>query len=237
MPTKPVRVPLLPRLPATPSSGGTAGSVVAAGEAATPALRREAEALLRKVLDCRRRAGADFFELGRALLELRDRKLYVPLGHPTFAAMLEERRLVSVSLATRLIAIVRAIPRETALQLGPERTFEWLLTLRTQAGPDADAETVRDLAAGEPVLAGQPVADLSKRQIAELRRRILERREAGRADPASAAAHRLARSLGQRLQRLGADDAEVSARYGRAGWRLRVDLSLPAAQALLRALD
>jgi hypothetical protein len=235
MPGKPA--PLLPHLPAATRAGRSTGGAVAEADAATPALRREAEALLRKVLDCRRRAGADFFELGRALLELRDRKLFLALGHPTLTDLLEQRRIVSPSLATRLIAIVRTIPKETALQLGPERTFEWLLTLRTQAGPEADDDAVRELAEGEPLLAGRPVTELSKREIAELRRRMLERREAGRADPAAGAAHRLARALAQRLQRLGAADAEVSARYGRAGWRLRLDLALPAAEALLRALD
>jgi|GEM_PF-1750678 len=237
MPTRPTPAPLARRIPAAARGGGAAGGLVAESQAAAPALRREAEALVQRVLDCRRRAGADFFEMGRALLELRRRKLYLALGHPTFAAMLEERRLVSVSLATRLMAIVRAIPREAAVQLGPERAFEWLLTLRTQAGPEADDEAIRELAGGEPVLAGRPVAELTKRQIAELRRRILARRLAGRADPDAAEAHRLARSLAQRLRRLGADDAEVSARYGRPRWRIRLDLGLPAAAALLRALD
>jgi hypothetical protein len=205
-------------------------------QAGNPVLRREADALLRVVLECRSRIGTDFYRMGNALIGLLDKKLYVSLGHATFAAMLEERRLVSLSVANRLIAVCRNVPRETALQLGPERSFEWLQLLRVQAGPDAADEDVQELAGAAPEVKGKPVAEMSTREIADLRRRMLERRAAGRADPAGPEAHRVARALGQRLEHAGAADARVVARYARSGWRIRIDLAVPAAQIVLQEL-
>jgi hypothetical protein len=209
---------------------------VALAEAGNPVLRREAEALLRVVLECRSRIGTEFFRMGNALIGLLDKKLYVPLGHATFAAMLAERRLVSQPTASRLIAVCRNVPRETALQLGPERAFEWLQLLRVQAGPDAADEDVQELAGAAPEVKGKPVAEMSTREIADLRRRLLERRAAGRADPAGPEAHRVARALGQHLEHAGAEDARVVARYARSGWRIRIDLAVPAAQIVLKEL-
>lgn len=209
---------------------------VALAGTANAVARREADALLRVVLDCRGRIGSEFYRMGNALAGLLDRKLYLPLGHASFAAMLQERRLLSLSVANRLIAVCRTVPRETALQLGPERSFEWLQLLRVQAGPDAAPEDVQELAGAAAEVKGKPVAEMSTREIADLRRRLLERRAAGRADPAGPEAHRLARALGQRLEHAGAEDAKVAARYTRGGWRVRVDLAVAAAQIVLREL-
>jgi hypothetical protein len=94
---------------------------------------------------------------------------------------------------------------------------------------------VREAARRPAVVDGRPAAELSSRQLEALRRRALERRVVARQDPGAPDAHKLARALAQQLRRRGAEDAVVTARYGRA-WRLRIDLALPAALALSKAL-
>jgi hypothetical protein len=80
------------------------------------------------------------------------------------------------------------------------------------------------------------VADLSPRQLVELRRRTEERQALARKDPGATAAHKAARTLAQLLRRHGVEDARVAARYGRT-WRIRVDLAVPATCALNEALE
>jgi hypothetical protein len=147
--------------------------------------------------------------------------------------MLRERKLMSAALATRLIAIGRAVPRRTALMLGPERAFEWLQLLRAQVGPDAGPEEVRKLAAGAVEAGGRPVAEMSSRELIALRRRTVEGSAAARIERAAAEARCVVRALVRRFERLGAEDARVVARYARGGWRIRIDLDVPSARMVL----
>ncbi|MBN1770075.1 MAG: hypothetical protein JXB32_02345 [Deltaproteobacteria bacterium] len=248
MPTKPTRPTIVSGTPrttkptttaartATPTAS-PASRTLAQARTALPALRQEAERLLAVVAQAKTRIGADFYRMSAALTELLDRKLHAALGYETFGAMLQQRRLMSPAAASKLIAIYRSIPRQTALQLGPERAYEWLQLLREEAGPDAGPDDVRRLADERTEVQGRPVADLTRQEIVELRQRVQARREAGRRDPSAAVAHRLARALAQRLEHAGAADARVAARFARSGWRLRVDLDLTAGQALLAALS
>jgi hypothetical protein len=231
----PARLPA--RLPPKPVPAVSRPQVVARtldeARAVVPDLRRRAEELLAIIQSCKARVGADFYEMATALAELDERKLYGPLGYASFAAMVEQRGLMSASAAFRLVAIYRAIPRSTALQLGPDKAFEWLRLLRAQAGPEAETEDVRKLAEEKTEVRGKPIAELSVREIAELRRRVQERRAAGRRDPAAGDAHRLARALAQRLNAIGAGDARVGSRWAGGRWRVRADLGLDALRTLL----
>jgi hypothetical protein len=174
--------------------------------------------------------------MGCELAELCDGEYHAALGYPTFAAMIEDHDLVSRSVAWRLIAIYRSIPRNTARQLGPQKSLEWLRLLRTVAGPDATEQQVNAAARQPAVVQGTPVADLSTRQLVELRRRSVERQAMARKDPGATDAHKLARAIAQLLRRHGAEDASVVARYARA-WRIRVDLGLDAARGLRATLE
>jgi hypothetical protein len=205
---------------------------VAEARAASPVLRREAEALLAVIERHKANISAGFYEIGRALTQLLDRHLYRQLGYATFAAMVEERKLMSRAFAWQLVAIYRSLPREAAQQLGPSRAFEWLRVLRLQAGPEAEAEDVRKLAGEQPAVAGRSIVELSVSEIAELRRRSQARRDAASHDPGAAAAHRTARSLAQYLQHIGAEDARVSARFARGAWRIHLVLGVESAQAV-----
>jgi hypothetical protein len=205
-----------------------------AAQAAAPAaaLRRRAEALIAAIERQKGTIGAGFYEIGRSLAQLLDEKLHVPLGYPSFAALVEERKLMSRAFAWQLIAIYRAIPKETVQRLGPQKAFEWLRLLRAEAGPDAGDEEVQQRATGEPLVAGRPVAELTVTQLAELRRRFQARQAAARRDPGAAEARRTARALAQYLQRIGAEQAEVASRYAHGAWEIRVVLDVPSAQVV-----
>jgi hypothetical protein len=229
---KPLRrnVPSVSR-PRTPAPAVAAA--VASAQAAGLALRREAEALVAIVAQRKAGISAGFYQISRALTELLDRKLYAALDYPTFAALVEGRKLMSKALAWRLVAIYRSLPKGLAERLGPERAFEWLRVLRLEAGPEATATDVQRLAAARPEVSGRPVTELSSGDIARLREKLQARRDAARNDPGAADAHRTARALAQHLRHLGAGDARVTARWTRGGtWRIRADLAVDAAKKL-----
>jgi hypothetical protein len=219
---------------AAPAVSGIAAEAAAAGQVRV----RRAEELLASIADRKTRIGQEFYEMGRELAELCDGKYNVNLGYRTFAAMIEGRKVLSRAVAWNLLAIYRSLPRRTANQLGPQRSVEWLRLLRVEAGADATDEEVRTAARQPAVVQGRagPLrAELSSAELRELRRRTQERQALARKDPGAAQAHKLARALAQQLRRRGAEDALVAARYARS-WRLRIDLALPAALALSKAL-
>jgi len=240
MPKPPRTRPVSITRPAVGTSRATSAAQAVAGIAAEAAAAgkvrvRRAEELLASILARKARIGVEFYEMGRELAELSDGEYHVNLGYKTFAALIEGRKVLSRAVAWNLIAIYRALPRRTANQLGQQRSIEWLRLLRANAGAEATEEDVRTAAQQPAVVQGRPAAELSSRQLEALRRRTLERRVIARKDPGAPDAHKLARALAQQLRRRGAEDAIVTARYGHA-WRLRIDLGLPAALALSKAL-
>jgi hypothetical protein len=217
-----------------PAAQGVSG-LAAAAVAAKAQKAQRAEALLASLAARKLRIGVEFYEMGRELAELSDGEYHSALDYPSVAVMIEGRKLMSRAVAWNLMAVYRSLPRKAANQLGPARSVEWLRLLRTEAGPNATDADVRAAARQPAVVQGQRVIDMSARQPVELRRRAAERQAMGRQDPAADQAHRLARALAQQLRSRGADDAVVVARYARS-WRLRIDLALPAALALSKAL-
>jgi 1,4-alpha-glucan branching enzyme len=196
---------------------------------------QRAEALLASLAARKLRIGVEFYEMGRELAELSDGEYHSALDYPSFAVMIEGRKLMSRAVAWNLMSIYRSLPRKAANQFGPARSIEWLRLLRTEAGPNATDADVRIAARQPAVVQGQRVVDMTSRQLADLRRRTEERRAMARKDPAADQAHKLARALARQRRSRGAEDAWVTARYARAS-RLRIDLALPAALALSKAL-
>jgi hypothetical protein len=228
---KPIR-PVARGVVRRPSPARPVADLVAEAQANQEVLRREAEALLAIVEQHKAGIGVSFYEIGRALTELLDRKLCVVVGYKTFAAMVVQRKLMSPSLAWRFVAIYRSIPKGLAQKLGPERAFEWLRVLRLEAGPQAEPAAVQSLAAAKPEVAGRPVTELSSSDLAAFREKMKQRQAAARRDPGATEAHRAARALAQRLGHLGAADARVTVRFSRNAWRIRAEMSVADAKAL-----
>ncbi|TAK18466.1 MAG: hypothetical protein EPO40_37465 [Myxococcaceae bacterium] len=101
-----------------------------------------------------------FYDVGEALREIADRKLYAVSDHASFAAWVEGSKLMSSAQAEKLLAIVRHVPREAALAAGQERAYALVLLAAATPEPDSAAEL---LAGG--VVDGQPAAKASVRTI------------------------------------------------------------------------
>jgi hypothetical protein len=102
-----------------------------------------------------------FYDIGEAFREILDHKLFAADGHKSMAAMLVAEKLMSYRQASKLIKVVRRVPREEALSLGQERAYA--LVAYTDATPDDDSPAGL-LAANAPV-GGKPLRDASLRDI------------------------------------------------------------------------
>ena len=61
-----------------------------------------------------------FYDIGEALREIVDHKLYAVAGHKSLKVFLAAEKLLSARQAMKLIAVVRRVPREQALTLGEQ---------------------------------------------------------------------------------------------------------------------
>ncbi|CAN5773141.1 hypothetical protein BH09MYX1_BH09MYX1_36810 [soil metagenome] len=98
---------------------------------------KKATELLRLIARRKGRIVEDFYDIGAALKELLDKKLYLALGHASFEAMLEKRDVIGRTQAFKLIAVARELPRERALDVGAERAYA--LVALAAATPEKDS--------------------------------------------------------------------------------------------------
>jgi len=103
----------------------------------------------------------NFYDLGEALREMLEKKLYTAAGHASLRAFVEAEGLFSYAQANKLIAIVRRVPREDALRLGQERAFA--LVAYTDATPADDSPA--GLVAADARVGAKPVSKASLREI------------------------------------------------------------------------
>lgn len=123
--------------------------------------KARAEALLALIGRRKQRMVEDFYDIGEALRELLDQKLYVALGHASFEAMLGAHEVMSPTQAKKLIALVTNVPRDHALALGQEKAYE--LLAYTAATPEAD--TPAGLATANAKIGSKRVAEASVRDL------------------------------------------------------------------------
>ncbi len=176
------------------------------------AQERNAARLADLTAEIRRRMTAvveSFYDIGEALREVVDRKLYGAAGHPSLAAWLAAEGILSDRQATKLIAIARKVPRAHALALGPERSYA-LVSYAEAAAND----TVAALLEAGATVAGKPVAEASVREIEAAAREVRASRrgrsprsEAERARAAEDVA--ITRALRAALRDLGVGGASV----------------------------
>ena len=101
-----------------------------------------------------------FYDIGEALAEILHKKLYAVDGHASLDAYLTAKKLVSRAQAMKLIAIVREVPRESALAAGPERSYALIGLAKATEEPDSASQLI---ASG--TVSGQPAAKASVRAI------------------------------------------------------------------------
>lgn len=112
-----------------------------------------------------------FYDIGEALREILDHKLYAAAGHKSLQGLLEAEGMMSYRQASKLIAVVREVPREKALALGQERAYA--LVAYTHATPEDDSPA--DLLAKDA-----PVSKASVRAIKAATREANARAKAKR---------------------------------------------------------
>jgi hypothetical protein len=191
------------------------GSLIARQAAAAVTRRRaRAEALLDLIARRVARIKEDFYELGAALKELRDEKLYAALGYRTFDDLLAKRRPIGRSQAYKLIALVENVSREQALELGEEKAYA--LARLAKATPTADTvDSLLDRGI-EIGASHQRVKAMSVREIEKTRRRVVESHR--KPPPEELAAKRAARDLQRALRDRGVPARVTVLRHGKKWW-------------------
>ena len=103
----------------------------------------------------------DFYDIGEALKELLDHKLYGAMGYGSFEQMLEARKVMSPAQAYKLIRLVEGIPRDEALRLGQERAYALVTYTAATPAEDVPAALVRRNAK----IDGKPLSQVSSREL------------------------------------------------------------------------
>lgn len=226
-----------PKSPPAPG-GGKAPSGKKAAEASKKALatttkavstaaHTRAESLLAEIERRKQRIAEDFYDIGVNLRELSEKKLFGALGYPTFAAMLAERKVMSLSQAHRLIRIVRTLPRDKALAVGSEKAA--LLTGYSEATPEPD--TPEWLLDEGKLPGGKRVADASTREIATALKEARAKSKPRKKTPEETTAEADARKAQAALRKRGAKGATVEVVRRAGGFWLRCEV--PATSAAL----
>jgi len=170
-----------------------------------------------------------FYDVGEALREILDKKLFLAAGDDTFEAMLEREGIMSRRQASKFIAVARKVPREHALGLGHERAY----ALMAYAEATADNDTVAALVTSGATVAGKPVTEASLREITAATRQARAKaqgrrpkteaqREQERADEA------VVRAVREAMRAAGFGRAQVTV----AGDEVRVVLTRAQAERL-----
>jgi len=144
----------------TGAVGGRAKLITATKEAALAEQKKKLkalEALIRRRLVT---VVESFYDVGEALSEVLRRKLYAAAEHASLEAWLGATKLLSVTQAMKLLAIVKHVPREQALAAGQERAYALIALASATPEPDSAAELIE-----RGTVEGQPAAQAPVRAI------------------------------------------------------------------------
>jgi len=228
-PARPART-LTSRATATALVKKRATNAVKQAKDASPAKRQKAEDLLAQIARRKLVIAEEFYDIGVALRELLDKKLFAALGYATFAAMLEARDVMSLSQAHKLIRIVESLPRGKALDVGSEKAALLIGYADSTSEPD-NAEWLLDTG---KLPSGKPVSQASTRELADAVKKARASTVKKKATPEEAHVRSNARAAQAALRKHGAAKATVEViRRGGAFW-LRVELPADAVGLLTR---
>ena len=204
------------RLPAALAARATA-----AASAKTSRLRRDAHALLALIARRKREITEAFYDIGEALTKLKDCDTISALGRRSFAEVCEKDAGISVSVAERLVEIVRSLTREQALAMGQKKAMAMVTLAAATPEDDTAAGLYRKKSIALP--GGKKVSprSASANELEEAATAIRHRRSASAAGNGNGAPARgrtstaeertFAALLEKRLHQLGLDRARVTA--------------------------
>jgi len=187
---------------------------------ASARLRRRGEALIAEVLRRKARVNREFYEIGIALGELAEARIYVALGYGSFAELLDDRRLFVRMVAHRFVAVAKAFTRAQALALGAEKAYA--LTRYCAATP-AD-ELASALVDADATIDGKRVSVISVRELRAASRAVRADGGGRARDPEERAARAAARGAQADLRRRGARGARTSVVRHEGEWTVRIEV-------------
>lgn len=196
----------------TATKNRSAGLARVSSQAKTALSRHAVHAgeLLALIVRRIQRIEEDFFDVGTALRELKEKKLFVALGYRTFDVMLAERVPIGRSQAYKLIAIATKVTREDAIALGEEKAYSIARLVATT--PEADT-VASVLSSGVRVgKSTRPATTMSTREIDSVKRSIAKRTKKPDAAEREARQRVRAAQAGLRARRIRATAAVEKAK-------------------------
>ena len=185
---------------------------------------REARALLETITRKIAQAEESFYEIGAALVKLRDPAMFGALGFDTFESLLASIPRLSRQVAYRCLRIAASYDEPTALALAQSKAIALLTYVDATPEPDdAQALAEADAKIGGVAISKQTVEGIL-RAAAEVRPPSKRRERDGEAE-----AKRSGTELEKRLRKALGTGVDVRVALRKKAWRLIVELPASAA--------
>lgn len=187
------------------------------------AKREKATALIALIARRKSEILENFYDIGEALLELKEKRLFLALNHSSFEDMLKERTTIGHAQAYELMKLVQMVPRKIAMEMGSAKSAaltEWVAVTETK-------ETVAELVKSNAVIGGKPVKKASSRDIANAVKEQRAAQAKGSKDPkVRARAKKLlgyVHTVKAMLAKVGVPDAKIEHNSETITIRLTID--------------
>ena len=217
---------------ATTKALATTKKVVLAGVKQSAAAQKRLASLLEMIERRKARIVEDFYDIGVALKEIVDKKLYLQAGYASFGDLIDARKIMGKTQAFKLVSIARAVPREKAIEVGSERAYELVRLTEETPEPDTVEDVLVTGVRGPKDRKTVDVSKLSSREIAQKRREIAKAKE--KPSDEQLEAKRTARAAQAAMRKAGMK-ASVDARKEGKAWVAVVTVPLAHLDALATA--
>lgn len=193
-------------------------------------LRRRGEELIAEIERRKPRIAREFHEIGRALQELAQPRIYLSMGYKSLGELLDGRRLMGRSSAYRLMAVAQAFTKAQALRLGAEKAYA--LTRYVAATPADDLASA--LVDADATIDGKKVSAISLRELEAAARAVRKPARSPKSDPEERAAHTAARTAQAGVRRMGVRSARAKAVRDGDEWVVCIEVPVEAVERLVR---
>jgi hypothetical protein len=201
--------------------------------ALTKSAKSHANELLARIIARKNDIARAFYDIGQALGEIHEKKLYGALGYDSFDAMLIDRSIMTGQYARRLIQVAAAFDREQAQRLGADKAYALVRYAARTKLADDPVEYLND---GFPVAGGKrrPVEQVAVSEITAATRVAVLRQKGqhGASEAARRVAASAAREVSAKLRPRTDDQAEVTHVFRHGSWWLQIVIPAEMAKAV-----